>query len=297
MAVLLADLNGGGVQRMSLVVADHLARRGHRVDLVVCEAGGELEAAVPGNVRRISLARRSGLRGRLAAALADPAGIPVSARPLLLAQRVSPTLGYLPALVDYLRRERPDALIVATPNNNIEAVLARRLSGVPTRLIVTERTALAEKLANSPRWRHRYLPPLLRRAYLAADAIVAVSDALADDLAAVARIPRERILTIYNPLVSDELARLAREPVDHPWFVPGAPPVVLAAGRLTEVKDPVTLIEAFAALRRRRPARLVILGRAKDPERTEERKAELYALADRLGVRADVDLPGYVHNP
>ncbi|MCX8102605.1 MAG: glycosyltransferase, partial [Geminicoccaceae bacterium] len=137
MAVLLADLNGGGVQRMSLVVADHLARRGHRVDLVVCEAGGELEAAVPGNVRRISLARRSGLRGRLAAALADPAGIPVSARPLLLARRVSPTLGYLPALVDYLRRERPDALIAATPNNNIEAVLARRLSGVPTRLIVT----------------------------------------------------------------------------------------------------------------------------------------------------------------
>lgn len=296
-ALLLSDLNGGGVQRMSLVVAEELARRGHRVDLVVCEPDGELEEAVPRNLRRVTLRPASGLAGRLAALRADPAGLAILARPLLLPRRVSPTLPYLPDLASYLRRERPDALIAATPNHNVEAVLARRLARVTTRLILTERTALAEKLATSPRWRHRYLPPLLRRTYLEAEAIVAVSEALADDLAAATGIPRARIRTIYNPLVSAAVRARADEPLDHPWFRPGEPPVVLSAGRLTDVKDFPTLIEAFARLRAQRPARLVILGRAKDERKTAERRAEFAGLAERLGVGADVELPGYVHNP
>ena len=68
----------------------------------------------------------------------------------------------------------------------------------------------------------RFLPALMHHTYQQADVIVAVSRALGDDLAAVAGLPRERIITIYNPVVGPDLAELAREPVDHPWFAPGA---------------------------------------------------------------------------
>jgi glycosyltransferase involved in cell wall biosynthesis len=55
-------------------------------------------------------------------------------------------------------------------------------------------------------------------------------------------------------------------------------------------KDFATLLKAFARLRRTRPAKLIILGDG-------EGKEDLEALAETLGIRTDVDFPGYVANP
>ena len=76
----------------------------------------------------------------------------------------------------------------------------------------------------------------------------------------------------------------------HPWFRPGAPPVIVAAGRLTPAKDLPVLIRAFAMLRAQRPAKLVILGEG------GERRA-LTALVGQLGLDGEVDLPGWEPNP
>ena len=128
------------------------------------------------------------------------------------------------------------------------------------------------------------------RLYPRADEIVAVSAGVADDLARVARIPRSRITVIHNPIVTDELLADARAPVDHPWFADGGPPVVLAAGRLTEQKDYPTLLRAFRHARRARELRLVILGEGEERPRLE-------ALARELDVSGDVDFAGFVANP
>jgi len=85
----------------------------------------------------------------------------------------------------------------------------------------------------------------------------------------------------------------AKAPLDHPWFAPGAPPVVLGVGRLAPQKDFPTLIRAFARVRAERAARLMILGDGKTPDR----RAELLALADELGVAEEVALPGFQPNP
>jgi glycosyltransferase involved in cell wall biosynthesis len=130
------------------------------------------------------------------------------------------------------------------------------------------------------------------RTYPFADAVVAVSSELADDLSAVAGLPRGLIRTVYNPVVGPELPALAAEPAGHPWLRPGGPPVVLGAGRLVEQKDFPTLLRAFALVRRERPARLVILG-----EGPAGAREGLAALAAGLGVAADLDLPGFVANP
>ena len=142
-----------------------------------------------------------------------------------------------------------------------------------------------------------FLPRLVRRTYGQADAIVAVSDGVADDLAAWSGLPRARIVTIYNPVVTDELIAGQREPVDHPWFQPGTPPVIMSAGRLGRAKDHPTLIRAFARVRRARPARLVIFGQGKSEAKTARSVAALQALAGELGVADDVALPGFVANP
>src|SRR5690606_23492949 len=82
----------------------------------------------------------------------------------------------------------------------------------------------------------------------------------------------------------------AEEPVDHPWFAPGEPPVVLGVGRLTWQKDFGTLIRAFKRVRSRLPARLLILGEGSERSRLEN-------LVRELGLEDDVALAGYVSNP
>src|SRR5262249_54469789 len=74
------------------------------------------------------------------------------------------------------------------------------------------------------------------------------------------------------------------------WFAAGSPPVVLGVGRLALQKDFSTLIKAFAHVRSRAPARLLILGDG-------EKRVELEVLVKELGLTADVCLLGYVDNP
>jgi glycosyltransferase involved in cell wall biosynthesis len=123
-----------------------------------------------------------------------------------------------------------------------------------------------------------------------ADGIIAVSQGVADDLGQITRLSSDRIQVIYNPIVLPELFTLAQEPVEHPWFKPGEPPVILGVGRLHPQKDFPTLIRAFAEVRKVQQARLMILGDG--PERQA-----LTTLVSELGLIEDVAFPGFVQNP
>jgi glycosyltransferase involved in cell wall biosynthesis len=131
---------------------------------------------------------------------------------------------------------------------------------------------------------------MVKRTYRFADGIVAVSNGVADDLTEKARIDRDTITTIYNPVVDDTLGEMAAHTPTHPWFGAGQPPVILGVGRLTPQKDFQTLLRAFARLRGEREIRLLILGEGRQ-------RTELTALARELGVTDDFDMPGFVDNP
>jgi glycosyltransferase involved in cell wall biosynthesis len=296
LAIYLDNFEGGGTHRTTLLLAGALAARGHEVELLVCRPTGALLDQVPGGVDVIELGRPSrwtaralALKGGRDNPSAVLGGIVVSPKP-------SPTLGYLGPLAAALKERRPYALYAASTYMNLEALVAQRLAGIEMRVIVSERNALRDNHLAAG-WSGVLLARLVRRAYARATAVVAVSDGVADDLARWTGLPRTGIQTIYNPVVTLELVRQQAEPVDHPWFHPGAPPVILGAGRLGRAKDFPTLIRAFARVRRERPARLVILGKGKTPRKTARRVAGLMSLAAELGVADDVTLPGFVTNP
>ena len=292
------SLRPGGVQRASVTLANELVARGREVEIVACEEGDAFADMRDDRVGVVRLAPADEAVGRLAAVRADPLGLWALTRPVLLPHRPTRIAPWLPPLAAHLRARSPRAVIAATPTHNIVALLARRLARWRGIVVLTERTAPSEMLKDGgERWRKRFLPGLMHRLYPEADAVVAISTALGDDLAATARLPRELIRTIHNPVVGRDLVGLAAEPVAHPWLAPGEPPVILGVGRLDVQKDFPTLIRAFARLRSTRPARLVILGATREPARTAERQAELRALAASLGVGEDVDLPGWVENP
>lgn len=292
LAFLLPNLRGGGVQRIVTIVAAAMLARGCRVDVLVYEPGGPLAANLPPAVRTLAIPATNPLAARIAALRADPEGAMALLYPILgMRKRAWKTIAHLPGLADYLRRERPHTLFAASPYINIEAVLARRLSGVPARLVLSERTHFSVGKERKE-WRRRSLSPLMRRTYRQADAITAVSHGVAADLAEALELPLPRIIVLHNPTLTPDFAQRRAEPVDHPWFMDAEVPVIVSVGRLAPQKDYETLLRAFAKLRRQRAARLVVIGAGNEPA-----IRRLRALAEELGIGADLDLLGYAPNP
>jgi len=248
-ALLAAFSGAGGVERMLLNLAAGIATAGYGVDLLTIRRDSPHLHALPAGVRHVPL----------------PGGH---------------AWAVLPALTRYLRREPPAGLIAAKDRANRVAVLARALAGRPLPLALRLGTHLGG--ARGP---DRTAGDRLRGFfYRRADAVIAVSQAMADDLVPRFGLAAARVRVIRNPVVTPGLAELATAPCPHPWLEEGEP-VIVGMGRFTRQKDFPTLLRAFARLCRQRPARLVLLGEGAG-------KAECAELATELGIADRVLLPG-----
>jgi glycosyltransferase involved in cell wall biosynthesis len=256
-AFVIGSLDTGGAQRVALNLAEDFTARGIAVDLIPLVAQGPLSADIPPEVSLIRL----GPRGRSS----------------------------ILALRRYLLEARPSALIAFTFHVNLVAALAHIGLASHTRLILTVHSTFSAALREYPRtirW-ILYFGTLLL--YRSADHIVAVSEGAADDFARTVKIRRDRIATIHNPVLGQEFEAAASEPVEHPWVASGVP-LLVSVGRLSEAKDYRTLIRAFARVRERTNARLLILGEG-------DRRAEIETLIRDSRLGEDVDLLGHVRNP
>jgi len=256
-ALYLSSLGGGGAQRVVLTLANAMAEHGANIDLVLVKAKGPFLQEVHPRVRVVDLG-------------------------------VTNVILSLPGLIRYLRRERPAALLSSLKHVNIVALIARQVSRVSVRLVVGEHNTLSQSRKN--RLKDRLLPHLMRFLYPKADLVVAVSQGVAEDLCTSIGLAKERVRVIFNPVVRADIAQLAAAPLDHRWFQPGEPPVILGMGRLTEQKDFPNLLRAVALLREQRDCRLMILGEG-------ELRDALQRLAASLGLTGSVSLPGFVDIP
>lgn len=273
-----------------LHLAEAFVAQNHRVDIVVCQTKGPYLRDIPPPIRIVALRSSAQWWGKTRALWADPKGLVTLLLPILLAYKPPKALQCLPDLVNYLHRDKPDAVLAAKTHTNLVALWARRSAAVPTRLVVSERTNLSTTVKISRKWRWRFVAPLINRIYPWADAIISVSDGVSNDLSRQTDIPRESITTIYNPVLINKVIEKSKVQIEHPWFAPGVPPVILGVGRLVPQKDFTNLIKAFALLRAKRSCRLLILGEGRE-------RPQLEALAKELGCIEDVCLPGFVDNP
>ncbi|MDB6002070.1 MAG: glycosyltransferase [Rhizobacter sp.] len=212
-----------------------------------------------------------------------PAGVAVES---LGTQR---SLGAIWRLRRLLRARRPSALLTAFPHTNLVAVLARFLARVDCKLVVSEHAPLSRQVDHMGGWRYRLLPRLTRWAYPRADAVVAVSQGVRDDLKTW--MPDLAPQVIYNPVLPSDWALRAAEPVPHAWLADGSLDVVLSVSRLSAEKDLPTLVHAFAMAAASRPtARLLIAGEGPARDAIER-------FIDQLGLQGVVELVGMVRNP
>ena len=299
-AMVIPSLAGGGAERTALRVAGGLAARGHRVDIVLFSP----HVAYPGEVP--AAARLIVLSGRRAWARRDPSAMPAdtkwrperasllqgaglaaglvrdfpAATPVLLRRAA---LGRARRLARYAAQERPDIAFANLPQAEHAAFYAARLAGPGAFPPVVPVVRNVEPPGTRHSQRRRLLFP-------SAAHVVAVSQGVAENVAAATGVPEDRIAVIYNPAVTPEALQRAEEAPDHPWFGDGGPPVLLGAGRLARQKDFPTLIEAFRRVAAERPCRLLVLGEG-------PMRPELESRVRALGLEAHVSLPGWVENP
>jgi glycosyltransferase involved in cell wall biosynthesis len=258
-AIYIPTLEIGGAERVSVTLANGIAARGHRVTLLTVKDSGPFRANVREHVEVVAL----GGTGVIEA---------------------------FPALVRWLKLEKPDAMLSMMAHTNLISIVARSVSKVKLRLIISERVSLAHAL---PDMKGRITRVLTSFLYKRADHITVVTKAMIAEIVKHTGVAEARVSAIYNPVIDDDFLRQSNEKTSelHPWFELSDRRVILAVGRLDVQKGFDTLLAAFSILASSDDsAYLIILGEGKH-------RAQLEALRKKLGLIQRVAFPGFATNP
>jgi glycosyltransferase involved in cell wall biosynthesis len=263
-ALFIPNLEPAGAERVTVLLANGLVQRGRSVDVVLVQATGSFLADLAAEVHVVDLRAERALRA-------------------------------IPSLASYLRKRRPAAVVAALEHANFAAIAARRLSCTATPVISAVHNSQAAIAQRFPGLRGALFSACVNWSYRRAEAVVCVSQGVAEDVVHTAGVARERVRIIYNPVIHPHMQELARQPVEHPWLAPSArspagPRLLLAAGRLRPQKDFPTLLRAVKIVRERLDARLIVLGEGEERPRLE-------CLVKELGLEQCVDMPGIAKNP
>ena len=121
-----------------------------------------------------------------------------------------------------------------------------------------------------------------------AQGIVAVSQAVADDMRRELRFENVPITVIHNPIVTPDFDARMREAVAWPWDDRDLPTIIFV-GRLVAEKRLDLLFDSFIAMNRHTPARLLIVGTGAEQKEVERRIQEEH-------LQKYCRLIGYTHN-
>lgn len=258
LSILLPDLRGGGAERVNLDLAREFAQAGYRVEFVLMQARGEFLEEAQNSFVVVDLQCSR-------------------ARSLPL------------ALIRYLRRRRPKALLAAMWPLTVIAPVAVMVSGHRCSVLISEHGMLS---AQYRYW--GYLHQILLRGSIAfgyrlAQHRVGVSSGLVDDMVGLAKMNVSHFHVIHNPVpqpskVSDE----AIKAVEKMWDgSPGAR--ILTVGSMKNVKNHPFLLRSFAKVTQKN-AQLMFVGDGQGRD-------ELVALARELGVQDRVIFAGFHSDP
>lgn len=257
--IVLGCFQAGGMERVTINLANGLVAEGIPVDLVVGDGSGPMRAELANGVHLVDL--QSG--------------------------RAPNTL--LP-LARYLRERRPGVMLSVGRSLNGIAWVATKVARYRGPLVLAEHTTVSHALQQDTSRQHQLGALLARQAYRRADTVVSVSQGAARDLMETLAVPAKQIRVLYNPVITDRLEAVAREPADLPWPQNPEIPMLIALGRFAREKNYTGLLDAFAGVRRQRPARLLLLGDGPDRPELEDRVRE-------HGLEDDVAMPGFRANP
>lgn len=258
-SILLPSLGGGGAEKVMVALANNFVEKKYDVDILLVSNEGVYFDLLSTDVRVIDL-------------------------------NASRSLFAIPKLIRYIKKYKPNVLLSILTHTNIVALICKIIFQNKIKVIISERSILSKQIMISNSFLFKNIKFFLHFLYPLADSIIAISNGVAEDLIKTLKINKEKVKIIYNPLTYNYDID-SNKVVDKNFFpFNNNNSIIISVGRLAKVKNHELLIMAFSLLRKRRNARLIILGEG--PERPM-----LSNLIKTLHLDQDVFLLGFVDNP
>ena len=258
--IILPDLCGGGAERIYVDLAKDWIDNNHSVDFILMRKKGELLSLMH---PKINILEFSSKRIR----------------------------NFILPLVKYLMHNKPDIILSSMWPLTSVTVFSWLLSGRKGKLFLSEHVILSTSVANElflPLWA---VSVSLKITYPLASGIIAVSKIVKNDLCSFGKIPCEYIKLIYNPAATGVETYRASDAQRNKLWDGDYESNILSVGALKFEKDHKTLIQAFSyVVKGNSNAKLVILGDG-------PLRGNLEDLILQLGLKNNVELPGFILNP
>lgn len=261
--LVIGGLRGGGAEKVCVTLANGLAERDYKVELVV-------------------LSLKGAIRDKELSAKVD-----------LISLGVGHARYSAPALWRYLRSSHPDTVLSFNRQISVVIGLLRKLTGINFKLVSRNIIFLSMAESNKKGLWHGFISKhLIIKFYALSDLIVAQSYAMKDDLITYLGLPESRVKVIHNP-VSQEIVDFS---LTHNLNNYEKKDYILCVGRLEEQKALHYAINAFASIAHDYPRfKLKIVGKG-SLEHQLKKQVSALGLTDRVdfeGYQADM-IPYYL---
>lgn len=256
-AFLLPSLIGGGAERVAVNLANNFILKGFEVDIILCNAYGGLLSQLDKSINVIDL------------------------NAIRLRNAFSP-------LLHYLKVVRPDALLASMWPLTLLAVAAFKGAKLPGHVVTSDHTTFSQTPLLKNNLTRMFFKSSLPLIYPFANARLAVSEGVADDLSVLGHLNRKSISVIYNPITSH--TQFFTEDQNQKAWSGFVGKKIVAVGALKWAKDYPSLLRAFALLLQKEQAMLSIVGQG-------ALLSELETLANQLGIEKYVNFVGFSDMP
>lgn len=256
-AFMVGSLRVGGAERMMVNTANELAKR-WQVSFLSLTGGTALKGELSNNVTVHSFEKKS-------------------------------SLSAIPAILAFIRKEKPDVLISTQIHVNLIALILKLFFRVKTKIILREATSPASHFMMNTGFKQRLVSIAVRLLYPNADAIIAICEAVKKSLIESTNSPPAKISVIYNPVINDRFRMAVMENVEHPFLNKNIP-VFISVGRLAPAKNFSLLISSFSMVLKKKDARLIIVGEGSERKNLEK-------LIESFQLQEKIFLAGEITNP
>lgn len=253
-SIVISSMNGGGAEKVTANLVNGFVNKGYHIDLVLVKKEGVFLGLIPPEVKIVDLASR-----RIVAAVFP--------------------------LIKYLKSNNPDAIISIDSDLNVITAVAWRLANCTAPLVWTVHVNLSRAWSLLPFYKRLILKSLTIITCGIPKAIIAVSNGVASDFQKYIGKSQEKVLTIYNPVVSS----VALQPKEK--FQGNHNPLqLLAVGRLFPQKNYPLLLNALKIASQSRHVILTILGEG-------PHLPEIEKLIEELQLSKIVNMHGFSATP